>query len=545
MSIDNSAVPESSGAEGADGIVGEAEEGRQFVTFRVGEEIFAVPMAPVQEIIRMPEVVRVPLSPESLEGLANLRGRVLPIVRLGRMFHFPERDDDDATRVLVIHLGIPMGFVVDQVLRVISVEPGQIEASEAVEATVDSELLDGVIKDVGGYPMVMTLRFERLLENEFVNLARQAAARGGFQGARRSDADREGGDEEEEDRLQLVSFTVADQEYAIPIEEVQEIVQVPENIIHIPNAPPHVLGVINLRNRLLPLVGLRRIFSLPRETLDERNRIVVLTLGARGTRDDVLAVGMVTDTVSEVLRVERELAEAVPPLLARESGLDEITSICRLEGGKRLVSVISVERMFHHPALREATATAAELNGEEAMQAHEGESGDEGSEDEQQFVVFVLTGEEFGVPIASVNEIVRIPEELTRVPKAPPFVEGIINLRGAVLPVIDQRRRFGLDALERNDRQRIMVFTIRGMRTGFIVDAVSEVLRIPRQAIEAAPELSDAQAYLIRRIANLEHEQRMIQLLDVDALLDTEESRNLREIPTDEPARGPGEALAS
>jgi Chemotaxis signal transduction protein len=88
---------------------------RQFVVFLVDREVFAVDMAPVQEIIRVPEIVRVPLAPASLEGLANLRGKVLPIVSLRRIFGFAEKDFDDATRAVVIDMGQPLGFVVDRV----------------------------------------------------------------------------------------------------------------------------------------------------------------------------------------------------------------------------------------------------------------------------------------------------------------------------------------------------------------------------------------------------------------------------------------------
>jgi purine-binding chemotaxis protein CheW len=133
--------------------------------------------------------------------------------------------------------------------------------------------------------------------------------------------------------------------------------------------------------------------------------------------------------------------------------------------------------------------------------------------------VFQLAGEEYGVPIEAVQEIVRVPEGLTRVPKVPAFMEGVVNLRGMVLPVVDQRRRFALEEAERNDRQRIMVLMIEGTRTGFIVDQVLEVLKIPRTTIEPAPTLSDAQARLIRRVANLERQKRMILLIDPAALL--------------------------
>jgi purine-binding chemotaxis protein CheW len=128
--------------------------------------------------------------------------------------------------------------------------------------------------------------------------------------------------------------------------------------------------------------------------------------------------------------------------------------------------------------------------------------------------VFRLGQEEFGVPIDSVQEIVRVPELLTHVPKAPAFVEGVINLRGSVLPVVDLRRRLGLDAADRSDRQRIMVFLIERVCTGFIVDSVAEVLKVERRAIEPAPRLSGEQSLLLARMANLEKQKRMVQLLD-------------------------------
>jgi purine-binding chemotaxis protein CheW len=88
-----------------------------------------------------------------------------------------------------------------------------------------------------------------------------------------------------------------------------------------------------------------------------------------------------------------------------------------------------------------------------------------------------------------------------------------------VLPVIDLRLRLGLDQIERTDRQRIMVFLISDVRTGFIVDQVAEVLKIPRAAIEPAPQLSAEQSRLLSRMANLEKQKRMVQLLDPPYLM--------------------------
>jgi len=262
-----------------------------------------------------------------------------------------------------------------------------------------------------------------------------------------------------------------------------------------------------LRQRLLPLVSLRRMFTLPERAADEQSRIVVVAIGGAGVG---AAVGVVMDSVNEVLRVPLSGAEPVPPLLAREPGMADIARICRLDGGKRLVSIIDAASMFRQDAIREVL----ENQHMQTQMEEDTGNGRAGSDDEEQLVVFRLGQEEFGVPIDSVQEIVRVPEQLTQVPRAPAFVEGVINLRGAVLPVVDLRRRLGLLHAERSDRQRIMVFVIDGVRTGFIVDSVAEVLKVERRAIEPAPCLSAEQSRLLARMANLEKQKRMIQLLD-------------------------------
>lgn len=484
---------------------------RQFVTFYVQDEMFAVPLADVQEIIRMPEVVGVPRSPESLEGLANLRGTVLSVTSLRRIFHFDNRAHDDATRVVVINQGVPIGFVVDRMAAVVSVGPEHIEPVESIEATVRTDLLRGMIKGADGQPMIMIINPAHLVRNEGMEARdRKTGARVAVEGH-----DEHHGQAGDSDELQLVSFEVARQEYALGIASVQEIVQVPESISRIPCADPHVLGVMTLRNRLLPLVSLRSMFRLPEAALDERSKIVVVPL------DERHSVGVVMDTVREVLRVRRDVVDPLPSML--RDGRGEIQSICRLNDGRRLVSILSAEQLFQNDAVRNAMARASDMEEGQEMAQHSNAGRGAVVDEEEQFVVFRLGNEEYGAPIESVNEIVRVPEELTRVPRTAAFIEGVVNLRGAVLPVVDQRRRFDLPEIERNDRQRIMVFTINDVRIGFIVDSVSEVLKIARSAIGPTPSLSEEQARLIGRVANLELSRRMILLLDVANLLDASE----------------------
>jgi purine-binding chemotaxis protein CheW len=515
------------GAQGLDASAATVAE-RQFVTFKLAGETFAVPMAPVQEIIRVPEVARMPLAPPALDGLSNLRGRVLPIVSLRRLFGLEALAHDDATRALVINLGQPLGFVVDRVASVVSVEAGEIQPATTIQSIVKADFLTGVIHrtTAAGTPeLMLVLDFERLVNDHL-------GAATGSHGASRGGATAEASTgqtvgEAAADELRLVSFTVDTQEYAIAIAHVQEIVQVPAQITAVPNTSAHVLGLISLRHRLLPLVSLRCLFGLPEVTLGEQHRIVVVAL------PDGSQVGLVTDTVKEVLGVPRQQADAMPPVLARSHDLQEFESICRLDGGKRLVSIIAADKLLGQPAFREAAEVAARsasaaANQEDALINAETDdtraANQVATEDDAQVVIFRLGDGEFAVPIMSVQEIVRVPDTLTRVPRTPRFVEGVINLRGTVLPVIDQRTRLGMDSVARNDGQRIMVYTLGGLRTGFIVDSVAEVLRIPRGHIEAAPVLSEEQGRLITQVAKLESGRRLVMMIDPGQLLGAKEA---------------------
>ncbi len=142
-----------------------------------------------------------------------------------------------------------------------------------------------------------------------------------------------------------------------------------------------------------------------------------------------------------------------------------------------------------------------------------------------QLVTFSIGEEEFGVDILKVQEIIRT-MEITKVPRAPQFVEGVINLRGKVIPIIDLRRRFGLEARGHDKNTRIIVIEINNMIVGFVVDSVSEVLRIPFSTVEPPPPVvSGTESEYISGVGKLE--DRLLILLDLDRLLSHEEKENL------------------
>ncbi len=110
------------------------------------------------------------------------------------------------------------------------------------------------------------------------------------------------------------------------------------------------------------------------------------------------------------------------------------------------------------------------------------------TENIRQFVEFKLGEEEYGVDILQVKTIERM-MDITRVPKAPQFVEGVINLRGEIVPVIDLKKRFDLPISQETDNTRIIIVNVDDITVGMIVDSANEVIQLPQDAIEPAPSI--------------------------------------------------------
>lgn len=139
-----------------------------------------------------------------------------------------------------------------------------------------------------------------------------------------------------------------------------------------------------------------------------------------------------------------------------------------------------------------------------------------GGSTQLQLVTFGIGEEEFGVDILAVQEINRM-MELTRVPQSPPEVEGVINLRGKIIPVLDLRKRFGLSTTEHSEQSRIIVVEVQARTLGFIVDRVHEVLRIDSSIVEPAPAMvCSIDSDFIAGVGKLQ--DRLLILLDLNKL---------------------------
>lgn len=148
--------------------------------------------------------------------------------------------------------------------------------------------------------------------------------------------------------------------------------------------------------------------------------------------------------------------------------------------------------------------------------------------DELQIVVFNLDNSYYGVHILQVQEIIKM-TEITKLPNTPEFVEGIVNLRGSIIPVMDLRRRFGLKALEIKDDWKILILKTGDVKFGVMVDQISEVEKIPVDIIETPPKVvSGINGEFISGIAKTK--ERLLILLDIEKILTNDEQEVIKSI---------------
>ncbi|HET6388545.1 chemotaxis protein CheW [Hyphomicrobium sp.] len=452
------------------------------LVFEAAGERFALPLNSIVEIVRPGAITRVPHSPPELLGVANFRGTVAPVVSANVLLGKERSATSAASRIIMIRRKSMVGLLVDKVAT--------------ASRSSDVSLLD--------VDALLAANFQLHAPRD-----RQFVARG------TSPAQAE---DEAQNELVFVSFTIARQEFALGIDRIAGVTLLPSAIARLPRTDQAMLGAAEVDGALVPLVSLHFLLGFPPSELDQKtSRVILVQLGEA-------LVGVVVDGVREIVRIAPDALDPVPPVLTRAKGEAQIEAICRLGRGRRLISILNPAKLFDSETVDRVLAAAE--RGSTPMK-----SGEEKLAVGEQFVVFQLSDEYYGLPIEAVDEVVRCPENLTRVPVAPPFVKGLMNLRGKAVPVIDQRQRFAVETSSQNGSyRRVIVVTVDGLKAGFLVDKVSEVLTVPADELEPAPELATQTGNAIDRVAMIEREGHMILLVDPKALLDRAEREFLESI---------------
>ncbi len=319
-----------------------AQPDLRVLVFKMAGHEYVVDVALVQEIVQPTDLIHMDGVPGYIEGLIKRRGHVVPIVDLRKRLSLGVSPPTAETCAIVVRLSVGLvGFVVDSVSELRWVKTHDFEVPSPVIAGIDQFYLQGVAHL--GHRLLVMLDLERLLTSDEQHELSQVDSTfetlfsgevdAGAGEAAPADADPSPGSEH---RLRnLVVFELGDELYGVPATEVIE-VRAPLALMPLPNVPPHVLGLINLRGVVLPVLDLRRKFGLHLKPHGPDNRLIIL-------KGPGYSVAVWVDRVLDLARLPRADFQPAPPGVARidPEYYDQVTT---LDG--RILIELNVQKLL-------------------------------------------------------------------------------------------------------------------------------------------------------------------------------------------------------
>lgn len=470
---------------------------KKAITVRSGGETFGFFIHDVKEVVKCPRIFPVPKAPEYVKGIATLRGDCLPIISLSKILW---NRDEDGEKVLIGQInGELVGFLVAEVNKVVEVSDEDLKRpSSALGKGIKKKYVSAVYTDNG--ELITFLQMKKLVNAGATTKEKKKAISKSSKQKVSSEV------QQDVDRGESVLiFDAGGDVYGIGVSDVKEIVEYPARVVPAPSAPCHVLGLFSIRGKVIPLISIKRFLGSEAESA--RGRVIIIERGG-------VEVGLEADLAREIRKVKKE--EVVPP----PNSLDEqqkkiLKGIIKLDSGRRLVHFLDPE-----PFIELEGMVSNEESTEEEMKIQE---------QRKMFVWFSLASDAMALPIEVVKEAVNV-DKIVPVPRAPKFVEGVMNLRGQVLPIISLAKLLGTE-VERDECKRVIVTYLDGAEAGLLVKEIKGILRVSEADVsplsEVAKEAAQVFSGAIRRDGDL------ILVLNTEALLSEIDKEKLRGLTVD------------
>lgn len=441
-----------------------------FGSFSLAGAEFALSARWIQEVVNEPESYSsLPLAPDYLLGVFNLRGSIVPVIDLRKVFSLDttQEKDADVRKVAILEYGeLCLGLLFDSTGEVFS---GNDVEQCLFEATGDSpaeQVIAGVFKMDNGNRIVQILDVNGMLGLDKVPHSKnQASTR--FVKSRG-------------ERRQCISFQVGESCCAVDIGTIREIVNIGK-IDNLLLASGLCMGAMDIRGDTVPIVDASRLLGYtvepPQDMCDSDSyRVIVLSIS-----DNL--VGMLVNSIEEILAFyEDELVE-FPVLNEEKREMFQGCVTSKLD--KRHTIILDVESMLSGLELAEITRGHSALfhntNKQDVAK-------DKGPVERKTIITFSLD-QRYALDISDVKEVIDYPSELVEIPNMADHFNGMANLRGELVAVIDSRRLYGMASVEHSARRKVLVYDKDGIKQGLVVDSVDSIVPFTQSDSVKIPEM--------------------------------------------------------
>lgn len=447
--------------------------GEIYGSFWINKTEFALPVSVIQEVVNEPQsFTPVPLSPDFMVGLFNLRGSIIPVIDLRILLDYPETSDKSGRKVAIFEHGAHcLGLLFDDTGGIIYSDTAARVNFEANQNGVKDVVIEGMLKLDNGTRMVQVLDPHAVLKIERIpRVPKSKDANAKI----KSDLG---------NRLNCISFQLGHTICAIDLRHVQEITDVPEmHKSHL--ADGYLLGNINLRGYTIPIVDFRGVignetpFKFTQEMLNSR-KLLILRLPEG-------QIGLVVYSIDSIISCfEKDVLQFAKFAIPRQ----DLVAGCLLNDAEDIVILLDHDKLMTDPFLVNAAKSCQEIYPPELK------TPDEKDQDEDKrrktFILFSVD-RQFALDIEFVSEVITRPTKLLSPPYSLNFVEGVLNLRGELITLINLRVLYGLPPRD-GGGQKVLIFKRDGHKYGMVVDSVDEIYATTRGKVLDSPAITESE----------------------------------------------------
>ncbi len=475
-------------------------------SFWIDETEFALPVTVIQEVVNEPaSFTPVPLSSPFMIGLFNLRGRIVPVIDLRMVLEYPAIENNRLRKVAIIEEGdLCIGLLFDDTGGVVSSDGATRVNFEPNSQGIKDIVVEGMLKLDNGDRMVQILDPYEILKIEKTPKV-----------AKHSTEDRD--QSKLGKRLNCIAFQVGHTNCAIDLRYVQEITEVPE-IKNSQLAHGHILGNIMLRGHTIPVVDFRGVIGneaphkFNPESLKSR-KLLILSLPEG-------QIGLLVYTIDSIISYfEGEVLPFAKIAIPRH----DIVAGCLVAENVDIVILLDHDRLLRDQSLVDAARSCQEIF---PPQDESNDNSEERNLDSRQTYILFTVEVSLALDISCVCEILNRPESLLTPPYALEFVEGILNLRGELITLINPRELYGFPKGERPG-QKLLIFRKGDQKYGIVVDSVDEIVMTTKGMILEVPSIQkhDISREISRDVSGCLQaptkapEDDPIMILNVDSLI--------------------------
>ena len=452
--------------------------------FSLGESLFALELKRVEEVIRVPELFKVPLTPEYIAGVTSFRGNFIPVIDLHQKL-FGKVSAITPGMLVVCNYGEYIGFLVTERKGIETLKKEHLKESS-------EEFIEGIYLE--GDREVRLLNAENLVKVKRVEETSRLRSTASKKTPVSSTV-------KQQEKGYLV-FKIAGKEYAFPLDAIAEVTRASE-VREVPNPPPGVLGIINWRQLVIPVVDTSKALSMEQRSI--KRMLIVQHKGQK--------VAFQVEDVAGIMKIPKESIQPAPAYIRRKNHT-EVSGTYSSEG--TLILILTPEALLN----KEITEFAGDKKkvGEAAMKSPAGVI-------EEKYLFFNVGEWIFGLNVKHILEL-KNKEDITKIPRSPGFLAGIVEKRGNIIPIIDTNKLFSLGLNE--ELKKLVILEYEKNKTlGLLADKLLGIYSLSKEEIMPL-SASFEEAEVARFIeATTKIENKAAFLLKPEKLLRADEARKV------------------